>query len=101
MDRLMALVAVHGYRAVQFEAWGWAASLDAETRRTVQVALAADGVDGIGDLVLAGPALGGLGDEEFAGMLADAGGGAGRAARRRVRERMRQDLAASSARATA
>lgn len=70
MDRLMALVAAHGYRAVESEARGWATTLDAETRRTVELALAADGVDGIGDLMLAGPALGGLDEAQVAGMVA-------------------------------
>lgn len=43
------------------EAWEWAAALrDDATRQTVEAALAAEGVDGLVDLALAGPAFGGV-----------------------------------------
>ena len=66
MNTLEARMAAHGATAVEFAAWGWAATLPAELRRTVELALAAHGVDGIGDLALAGPAHGGLDAEDVA-----------------------------------
>lgn len=71
MDKLEALAAAHGWKAVDGAAWGWAATLeDAETRRTVELALAADGFDGIGDLVLGGPAHGGLDEAQLVALVA-------------------------------
>lgn len=59
MGTIKALVDAHGEREVEFGLWGWAATLDAEMKDTVERALALDGVWGVEDLVLAGPALGG------------------------------------------
>ena len=61
MERLVALMAEHGLANVEMVAWWWASDMeDAELRRTVELALAWDGVHGLRDLVLAGSALGGL-----------------------------------------
>ncbi len=65
MSTLETMMA-HGWRAVEFAAWGWSATLPVELRRTVELALAAHGVDGIGDLILAGPTHGGLDAEDLA-----------------------------------
>lgn len=60
MKDLEALAAVHGWAATEYVAWGWAATLDAEMREMVERALGRYGIDGLGDLLLAGSALGGL-----------------------------------------
>lgn len=70
MDKLEALAAAHGWAETEMIAWRWAATLHAETRWTVELALARNGVDGIGDLVLAGPALGGLDAAQLAELVA-------------------------------
>ncbi|QCQ15453.1 hypothetical protein [Microbacterium sp. RG1] len=70
MTTIGSLAASHGWAAVEFEMWGWAAMLDAETRRTVELALAARGPLGVETLVASGPALGGLDAAQLAEMVA-------------------------------
>lgn len=70
MDKLEALAAAHGWAAVESSAWHWAATLDAEIRRTVEHQLGMHGVDGLGDLLLAGPALGGMDAAQLAELVA-------------------------------
>ena len=47
-------------RAAEFAAWGWTATLEGEKRTAAERALGLHGIDGLRDLALAGPALGGL-----------------------------------------
>ncbi|MEV7607920.1 hypothetical protein AB0N61_00395 [Microbacterium sp. NPDC089320] len=68
MDKLEALVAAHGWREVEGVAWGWAATL--AEGQTVELALGRDGIDGLGALLLAGPALGGIGADHLAELMA-------------------------------
>lgn len=70
MDKPGALAAAHGWAAAEFAAWGFAATLDDGTRRTVELALGMHGIDGLGDLVAAGLALGGLSAAQVGALLA-------------------------------
>lgn len=70
MHKLEVLAAAHGWGAVEGEAWGFAATLDSETRRTVELALAKDGVYGVCDLAIQGVALGGLYPAIFGSLVA-------------------------------
>jgi len=60
MDKLEALAATHRWAAAEWVTWAWVAGLDADTRRTVELALGMHGIDGLGALLLRGPALGSL-----------------------------------------
>ncbi len=71
---LGSLIREHG-AIVESEGWRWAARMRAERRSAATLAdvvergLASRGEHGLLDLVLAGPALGGLGAQEVAAMV--------------------------------
>lgn len=69
MDKVDAMIEAHGWQELEFVAWEWCARLEAEKRTNVESALASHGVDGIGDLVLAGPVLGGIDDADVGGLV--------------------------------
>lgn len=70
MDKLEALAGAHGWEKVEAVAWEWAGQLDLGTRVGVELALAVDGLDGLGDLLVAGPAFGGLDEGEVVALVA-------------------------------
>lgn len=70
MQTLTDAIAGHGAELVESAAWRWLDELGAERAAIAPEALAVAGVDGLGDLTLAGPALGGLDADELAAMLA-------------------------------
>ncbi|MFS0893722.1 hypothetical protein [Microbacterium sp. 179-I 3D3 NHS] len=63
-------VGVHGAELVESAVCRWLDEVGTERAAVVSEALAADGVDGLAGLALAGPALGGLDADELAAMLA-------------------------------
>lgn len=65
MCTIAEFVATVGWRIADDTAWEWAGNLDAEKRAIVEWALALYGIDGVGELVVAGPALGGLDGEDI------------------------------------
>ncbi len=77
MDKLQALMEAHGERAVEFAVWEAVARLDAETRRSAELTLASGGLDGLGELFLAGPALDGLDAAQVGELLAAVEAGLG------------------------
>ncbi|MEZ3160128.1 hypothetical protein AB1K54_06200 [Microbacterium sp. BWT-B31] len=78
---IMERVEAFGAEVVEASAWAFAAGLRRAglaagsveavgVADVVEVALAADGVDGVVDLVLAGPAMGGLGERDVERLVA-------------------------------
>jgi len=64
MSKLDTMIEAHGWQRAEFAAWGWAAELDAELCAVVEAQLAVHGINGIGDLLLVGAALGGVDDAQ-------------------------------------
>lgn len=70
MQILTDAIAACGAERVESAAWEWLDELRSDRAVIVSEALAVDGVDGLADLALAGPGLGGLGTDELGAMLA-------------------------------
>lgn len=70
MKALEIAMTAHGWRTVDFWAWGWAAGLDAGKMHAVEAALASGGVDALSDLVLARAAVGSLEIEDLDELVA-------------------------------
>lgn len=70
MDKLMV---EFGAATVEMAAWAAVATMAPEMRRTAELALAADGPDGLDDLAAVGPALGGLSEAQLGELVAAMG----------------------------
>ena len=71
VEKFCMVVEEHGWCVVEDAAWTWASALvDAEKVNAIERALAGRGVEGIEDLAIAGPDLGGVDGDDIAALLA-------------------------------